>query len=105
MTEIVLIDYKEYPIDEWTKALCTILVDSKHMITYGKKCTKDGKQFWAPAIHSVKSGTTKVFVEGYLPDSGSMKKQIISFIEKIENDHHSKPTSMSEVAQDDGLPF
>lgn len=113
MTQITLIDYKEYPEDDWTKALCTVLIDEKHMVTYGKKVTKEGKKFWASANHSVKSGGNKVFVEGYLPDSGAMKKQILSFIERVEDQQviksaipHTPPTSMKEVADvQEELPF
>ncbi len=94
-----LISFKEYTSDPYTKAICTVCIDEKHVVSYAKKIMKDGREFWATANHSVLDNGVKAFIDGYLPESRSMEKQIKDFISKSEKD------SKSEVVKDDALPF
>lgn len=95
-----LISFKEYPKDQFTRAICTLCIDEKHMVSYGKKILKDGREFWATANHSVQDDDNKkIFIEGYLPESRSMEKQIKDFITDSEK------KSRSEVAVNERPPF
>lgn len=102
MTDLKEISYETYD-DDKTKALCTICLDNKHLLTYAKKCY-DNREWWAMANHffTLKNGK-KISTEGYLPESRSMDKQIKDFLSKIEESH--KPNSMKEVAEAQQLPF
>ncbi len=104
MINIELVSYKEYPKDQYTKAICTICLDSKYMVAYGKKIGKDGQSWWKPATFSVDEGNPqKTFVDGFLMDSNKANTAILDFIRNIEKSQ--TPTSMSEVAANNGLPF
>ncbi|SRR5258708_7096870 len=97
--DLQLISFKDYATDPYTKAICSICIDGKHVVSYGKKIMKDGREFWTTANHSVQENGVKSFVEGYLPESRSMEKQIKDFISKAERDFKG------EVPKDSEIPF
>lgn len=114
MSNLELISYKEYPSDQYTKAIATIRIDSKHVVSYAKKLTKQGNEFWAPATHNVTENGEKKYVEGYLNDSRSVDREIMDFVRnasklprKSEPSVYAKemPKSMDEVANNEALPF
>lgn len=114
MSNLELISYKEYPSDQYTKAIATIRIDDKHVVSYAKKMTKNGNEFWAPATHSVTENGEKKYVEGYLNDSRSVDREIMDFVRsssklprKADPSVHANqpPRSMDEVADNGALPF
>ncbi len=105
MSNIELISYKEYPQDQYTKAIATIMIDGKHVVSYAKKATKTGNEFWTSATHNVMDNGEKVYVDGYLNESRSMGKQIMDFVRNVKKGPSALPTSMDEVAEAQGLAF
>jgi N-glycosylase/DNA lyase len=105
MTDLKEVSYENYDSDK-VKALCTVCVDDKHLISYAKKIYEN-REWWAVANHFFQTRDgKKVSVEGYIPESRSMDKQIKDFLEKCEKAHSvEKPKSMDGVAEAQGLPF
>lgn len=115
MSNLELISYKEYPHDQYTKAVCTIRIDGKHCVSYGKKMTKQGNEFWAPATHNVTENGEKKYVEGYLLDSRMEEREVMEFVRNAGGNKlprkaepsvfGGQPISMSEAAESQSLPF
>lgn len=115
MRNLELISYKEYPQDPYTKAVTTIRIDGKHVVSYAKKMTKSGNEFWSSPSANVIENGEKVFISGYMPDSRSDEKQIMDFVKncgklphKASPSAHATPVparSMDEVADAQGMPF
>lgn len=103
MSNLELISFKEYPQDQYTKAICTLCIDGKYVVSYGKKLTKEGKCWWQSASFSVTDGVSKQFIDGFSLDSKKENEKILDFIRQCEKGQ--QPTSMSEVAANDGMPF
>ena len=83
MQNLELISYTEYPHDQYTKAIVTIRMDGKHIVSYAQKMSKDGKVFWAPAtINVVDSQNQKQYIEGYLLDSRGDELKLMEFIKE-----------------------
>lgn len=97
MADLKVISYEKYD-SEGTKAICTICIDEKHVVAYAKKLY-EGKEWWTQADHFFKlRNGNKVKIEGYLPESRSMDKQIKDLLNKTEEIHN-------EVADNATLPF
>lgn len=87
-----LVSYKEYPQDKYTKAICIIRIDGKHVVAYGCKVGKNGNPWWAPASHSVDDGSpTKAFIEGYMVDSRSEEKKVLEFVRECAKQNSDLP--------------
>ncbi len=98
MSDFKEISYEKYD-DEKTKAICTICIDDKHLVSYAKKAYEN-REWWTPANHFIKLKNGKnVSIEGYLPESRSMDIQIKNFLAKIEESHKD------EVADEQPMPF
>ena len=98
MTDLKEISYQKYD-DEKTKAICTICIDDKHIVSYAKK-SYDNREWWTTANHFIKGKNGKnISVEGYLPEGRSMDIKIKQFLNKVEESHKD------EVADAQGLPF
>lgn len=104
-SNIELISYNEYPKDEYTKAICTLCLDGKYVVSFGKKCSKEGKMWWQTASFNIKNDNEKLYVDGFSLDSKKEHEKILDFIRLCEKGVTQTPTSMSEVAANDGLPF
>ncbi len=111
MSNLELISYKEYPSDQYTKAIATIRIDGKHVVSFAKKLTKTGNEFWSSPSINVNDQGDKVFIPGYMVDSRMEEKEMMDFVrncsklpKKAEASVHAKPTSMDEVANDT-IPF
>lgn len=106
-----LVSYKEYPMDKYTKALCSILLDGKYLLTYGQKMTKDGRVFWSMPTHSVQeTETEKEFVDGFSIDSKSLNTQIIEFVrQQAKQEQYKQLNASAPISNvsgpDDNLPF
>lgn len=125
MSNLEFLDYQQFPQDPYTNAIVEICIDGKHIVTYGQKKMKDGGMFWGPASISVTDGTKKIHFKGYQVDSQRDHDQIVRFIEQnvknrtlprkgeslqyphglVSSQTGQVPSSMSEVNQNDQLPF
>jgi len=103
MNNLELVSYKEYPQDQYTKAICTICIDGKYNVSYGKKLSKEGKSWWAPATFQVTENGAKEYVDGFEMDSNKANEKLIEFVKSQAK--ALSATSMSEVAIDQQLPF
>ncbi len=106
MSDIELISYKEYLSDQYTKAICTICLDNKYLVSYGKKLGKDGQVWWKAASFQVDTGGgVKAYVDSFEMDSNKAKEQILEFIRNADKAHGSKSALNSGVAETSALPF
>ena len=103
MNNLELVSYQDYPQDQYTKAVCIVCIDNKYVVAYGKKVTKEGKEWWQSASMSVTKDGVKQFIDGFCLDSKKENEKILDFVRSVEKGQ--QPTSMSEVAPNDGLPF
>lgn len=107
MSDLRVISFKEYPIDPFKKqkvnitAVCTVCIDEKHLVAYAKKVSEEGRAWWAAANHFVRDGDKNISIEGYLPESRSMDKQIKDLLEVAEKNAQAK----KGAPIDDGCPF
>jgi hypothetical protein len=112
---IELVKFEEFPNDPYTKAIAVLSVDGKYNVCYGKKCLKDGGQYWAaPSFGVTNSSNSKEYYEGFSMDSKKEDQKFKDFIrqceDKLRNNASSLPKepmrSMDEVAgAADPLPF
>ncbi len=113
MSNIELVSYKEYPSDQYTKAICTLLIDGKYCVCFGKKSGKDGQSWWKPATFSVdEGGGTKKYVDGFCMDSNSANEKMLEFVKQCEKNRggvsvkaSDVPFIQREVANEQPLPF
>jgi hypothetical protein len=109
MSNIELISYKEYPADQYTKAICIMRLDGQHVVSYGLKIFKNGGMSWRSASHSVTDNGVKENIEGYMAESRSREKQIIEFCKETARTHGAAPVAESAMPvsqpQNDNLPF
>jgi hypothetical protein len=81
MNNIEIVSYNEYPLDAYTKAICTLLIEGKYLVAYGQKMMKDGGVFWTPATFSVQeSETGKKFIDGFSVDSKSLNNKLLDYV-------------------------
>ncbi len=119
MNEYEFIKYEDTQSDPYTKALITIRQNlytkegkaKSNLLVFGKKEMKNGGTFWAMATHGVNQGEKKYF-KGFRCDSTGDQELLDAFILQCaagkgtaSPSAFEKPTSMSEVDQDDGLLF
>ena len=106
---IELVSYREFPSDQYTKAVCTVCLDGKYNVSYGKKITKDGKSFWAAATHGVSGdGGAKEYIAGFELDSNKENEKILAFVRSAASQAQKVPVEASlqqEVANQQDLPF
>src|SRR5215475_3028152 len=79
-----LISFKEYPEDQYTKAVAVVCLDGKYNIAYGKKITKDGKCWWGTASLQVTENGKKEYIDGFSMDSNKENTKILEFIKGVE---------------------
>lgn len=104
MNDLELVSYKEYPLDQYTKAICIVCIDGKYNVAYGKKLTKEGKSWWAPATFQMAdSAGTKEYVTSFEMDSNKLNEKLLDFVKAAAQG--MAPRSMDEVADAQGLPF
>ena len=125
MHDYEFIKYQELPNDPYTKALITIrqnLYDKSgnpkpQLLTFGAKDMKTGTRFYAMANHGVTIEGEKKYVKGHRCDSLGDQEMLEAFVAEIGKSRgnpkapsafqtqQSKPRSMDEVADTQGLPF
>lgn len=111
MSNIELIKFEEFPNDPYTKAIAVLAIDGKYSVSYGKKQTKDGGQYWASPSFGVSGASgSKEYYEGFSMDSKKEDQKFKDFIKNCENKLRGnaaelKPQSMDEVADSQGIPF
>lgn len=114
MNNLELVSYKEYPQDPYTKAICVVCIDGKYNVAYGKKLTKEGKSWWAPATFQVMENGTKTYTDSFEMDSNKANEKLLEFVkqsahnspeERLMRHVDALPKSMDEVADVQGLPF
>jgi len=110
MTNIECVEHFDFPEDEYTKEAVILLLEGKYKIGYTRKKLPDGRLFWSVVSSGAKKDGKKLYIPGFEQDSKLVDRDIMKFLEKgdWEGKHrsvHAKPTSMSEVAENDGLPF
>ena len=118
MSQIELIQFQEFPHDQYTKAIAVLSVDGKYNVCYGKKQMKDGGTYWSSPSFGVADGSgSKEYFEGFSMDSKKEDQKFKDFIKQAEDKLRGKCTNLSngsdvpfiqrpqEVAANDGLPF
>lgn len=119
MNEYEFIKYEDTQNDAHTKALITIRQNlytkdghrKSNLLVFGKKENKNGGVFWAMATHGINKG--EKYHKGFRCDSTGDQEMLDAFILECAKNRapppqtsvFEKPSSMSEVAQDDALPF
>ena len=118
MSRYEFISYKEFP-DQFTKAVITIrenLFDEKgkckpSILNFGRREMKNGGVFWPNMSQGVlKDDGSKEYMKGHEPELKGDTLQLEEFVNRCakakgDPDLQVKPTSMSEVAANDALPF
>lgn len=110
MSDLQLVKYEEFLNDQYTKALCTILIDGKYLVTYGKKQYNNGGSEWKTGSFGVDCGLEKKkYVDSFMIDSSSENMKLLAFVEDCEKTRGGKsaqkPNSMDEVADAREMPF
>lgn len=121
--------------DQYVKEVVTFKFTADNeswYVPYFHKSTKDGGAFWSPAAAGVQAYGKKKYFEGFMLDSRHRAKQVIDFLTErrwekqiahaqTQGNYYPHgmtkqadaqftpppmpPTSMSEVAEQDQLPF
>lgn len=134
MNKFEFLSLEEYPEGQYPTAIATVRVNhrdaqgnvSREILRFAKKSGKDGGVFWAMATHSVVSNGEKKYIPGFKLDSEFEKDLLDDFIKQsvknfnmpkaqtangihyphgiVQNSNHA-PTSMSEVAAQEEIPF
>jgi hypothetical protein len=127
--------HDQTPEDQYVKEVVTFKFTADNeswYVPYFHKTTKEGGSFWSPAAAGVQYQGKKKYFEGYMLDSRHRSKQVIDFLnerawEKRQPQAQTQgnyyphgmakqanaqfeppampPTSMSEVAEQEPLPF
>jgi hypothetical protein len=108
MSSFEFIGHEYYPEDEYTKEIATFRLSVPVEVIYCRKKNKDGGLFWSQASVGVTKGGKKTYVDAVSQDSKFLEKAIKTFLENRSwegRSAHEKPTSMSEVAEEQELPF
>ena len=112
MNKAEFISYKPTPNDPYTKGFASLRVNVPMIVTYKRVSKKDGGEFFAdPQVQYINdSSGAKSYQHAFQTDSRADEDLIKSICDQGYESwkaQHSvqKPSSMSEVAQDDGLPF
>jgi len=103
MSNYELVKYEEFPSDQYAKAVCTILIDSKYYVSYVKKMTKDGNTFWASMSMGIQDGEKKRYVDAFCMDSMSANEKLLDFVRGCEKTREAEPKH--EVADAQAMPF
>jgi|SRR3954462_3052782 len=117
MSQIEFISHDAFPEDEYTKELVYLCLKGDSRVAYVRKASKNGGLFWSVASVGATRNGQKEFFPAYLQDSNFLEKDIKEFLDKRKWEGRSahatdtasyvapKPRSMSEVAENDQLPF
>jgi len=131
MNNYEFLGYKPYPEDPYVNASCKIRIDKRYVVVFLHKKKKDGSMFWAPVSAGVTDAGEKHYLNGF-EDKLTEPEELQDFIRdgvkraiEMKLVHQAQqaapasgtyyphgmaqntppPTSMSEVAANDNLPF
>lgn len=117
-SKIEFISHEAFPDDEYTKELVYICLEGKFRVAYVRKKLKTGAMFWAPVSVGISKHGAKEYFPAFMQDSNFLEKDIKDFLENRSwevraNSYQAPhaayqapaPTSMSEVAEQEQLPF
>lgn len=77
---IKLIDYIQFPEDNYTKELVYLEIDGKRF-AYVAKMGKSGHTFWAPVSIGITRNGKKEYFPAFMFDSNFLEKDIKAFLE------------------------
>lgn len=111
MSKIEFISHEAFPEDEYVKELVYLCLESKYRVAYVRKKTKTGGLFWSPANVGITKNGRREYFATFMLDSQFMEQDIRKFLEdrswEVQGPkagYAAKPM-MSEVPEQDGLPF
>ena len=103
MSRIEYVSHQSFTEDPYVKEVVYLCLEGKFRVLYCRKVSKNGGLFWTvPSVSASVSGAKQHFPAVML-DSNFLEADIKTFLEARSWD--AMPTSMSEVAMADGLPF
>jgi hypothetical protein len=97
MNNFEFIRYKSTPTDQYTKALATVRIDRKYVVTYAEKALKTGGTFWATASHTITENGEKTHEQSFYLDSRSDEKMLLEFIRSHVMAERKKESAASQA--------
>ena len=117
MSKIEFVSQEYFPEDEYTKELVYLCLEGKFRVAYVRKKAQNGGLFWSVCSLGITRGGKKEYFPAFIQDSNFLERDIKDFLEKrkwetpgvpsnsIFSQSNFKPQSMSEVIEQDLLPF
>lgn len=108
MSKIEFVSSDQFPEDEYTKEVVYLCLEGKYRVAYVRKKAQNGGLFWSVASLGVTRNGKKEYFPAFLQDSNFLERDIKDFLDKRKweaSEKRYQPTSMSEIAESDQMPF
>lgn len=86
MSNYKLVDFKNTPQDNYTKAICRVLIDDKYIVAFFKKQFNDSCEWKAAKVGVDVGQEKKKYYDGFAIDSQSENIKLLAFVEQCERE-------------------